>query len=69
MKISFYNVKKRASVEVEEKSCKKVVYDRETSKGKQQRYAVRAKDEGTSLTKFISKETFDGLKCPVEKAK
>jgi len=70
MKISFYNVKKRASVEVEETTCKKVVYDRETSKGKQQRYAVRAKDsDGTSLTKFISKETYDGLKCPVEKKK
>ena len=61
--IKFYNVKKRESVEVDEGTCYKVVYKKETSKGVQERYAVRAKDDdGTNLTKFINKATFDGLK-------
>jgi hypothetical protein len=65
--MKFYNVKKRASVEIPESGCKKVVYKRETSKGVQERYAVRAKDDdGTSLTKFLKKADFDKLSCPVE---
>ncbi len=64
--IKFYNVKKRASVEVDESTCYKVVYRKETSKGTQERYAVRAKDDdGTNLTKFINKATYEGLSCPV----
>jgi hypothetical protein len=64
--IKFYNVKKRASVEVDEGNCYKVVYKKETSKGVQERYAVRAKDDdGTNLTKFINKETFGTLSCPM----
>ena len=63
--VKFYNVKKRDSVEVEEGTCYKVVYRKETTKGVQERYAVRAKDDdGTNLTKFINKATYDGLKCP-----
>ena len=62
--IKFYNVKKRASVEVDEGACYKVVYRKETSKGTQERYAVRAKDDdGTNLTKFINKATYDRLSC------
>ena len=65
MKIKFYNVKKRESVEIEESDCKKVVYERETAKGVQKRYAVRAQDDdGTNLTKFVNKETYDNLSCP-----
>ena len=65
MKHKFYNVKKRESVEIDEKDCKKVVYKRETSKGTQERYAIRAQDDdGTNLTKFVNKETYDKLKCP-----
>ncbi|MCF7791773.1 MAG: hypothetical protein K9L78_04930 [Victivallales bacterium] len=63
--VKFYNVKKRESVEVDESSCYKVVYKKETKKGVQERYAVRAKDDdGTNLTKFINKATFDSLSCP-----
>ena len=66
MAIKFYNVKKRESVEVNENDCYKVIYKKETSKGTQERYAVRAKDnDGTNLTKFINKETFTNLSCPV----
>ena len=63
--MKFYNVKKRESVEVAEDKCKKVTYKRETAKGTQIRYAVRAQDDdGTNLTKFINKETYDNLSCP-----
>jgi len=63
--IKFYNVKKRESVHVDEGNCYKVVYKKETSKGPQERFAVRAKDDdGTNLTKFINKETYTNLSCP-----
>jgi len=64
----FYNVKKRESVNVDGKNCTKVIYKTKTAKGVQERYAIRAKDnDGTNLIKFISKSTFDALKCPVSK--
>ena len=64
-KVKFYNVKKRKFVEVDVKDCRKVIYKRETTKGIQERYAVRGKDDdGTTLTKSINKETFDSLSCP-----
>jgi hypothetical protein len=66
--IKFYNVKKRESVEVSEGDCRKVVYKRKTSKGTQERYAVRGQDDdGTNLTKFVNKKVYDSLKCPVAK--
>ncbi len=65
--MKFYNVKKRESVEIPESECKKVVYKRETSKGVQERYAVRAQDDdGTNLTKFLKKADYDKLSCPAE---
>ena len=66
MMIKFYNVKKRASVEIPEEQCCKVVYKKETAKGVQERFAIRAKDDGTNVTKFCSKATFDSLNCPVQ---
>ncbi len=67
--MKFYNVKKRAKVDVAESKCKKVVYKKKTTKGVQERYAVRAQDDdGTNLTKFITKKDFDKLTCPVAKA-
>jgi len=68
MKVKFFNVKKRTEANIEETECRKVVYERSTSKGIQLRYAVRAKDnDGSNLTKFVNKETFDNLKCPLAK--
>lgn len=71
--IEFYNVKTRAFIEVPTGTCKKKIYTRETSKGTQYRYAIRATilDDGkdglkTMLTKFVNKETFDSLNIPVE---
>lgn len=67
--MKFYNVKKRKEVQVPDGQCRKVVYKRKTSKGMQERYAVRAKDnDGTNLTKFLSKVTFEKLACPVAKS-
>ena len=67
--MKFYNVKKRKEVNLPDAQCRKVVYKRKTSKGTQERYAVRAKDtDGTNLTKFLSKATFEKLACPVAKS-
>ena len=66
--MEFFNVKKRTKVEIAEKNCKKVVYKRETATGIQERYAVKATDDdGTNLTKFVSKADYAKLKCPVGK--
>ena len=64
--MKFYNVKKRAFVEVADSNCKKAVYKRETAKGVQERFAVRASDNGTKLTKFVTKKVYDSLQYPTE---
>ncbi len=66
--MKFYNVKKRQAVTIADGDCRKVVYKRKTSKGIQERYAIRAKDDdGTNLTKFLKKDLFDKLSCPMAK--
>ena len=66
--MKFYNVKKRKAVTIADGDCRKVVYKRKTSKGVQERFAVRAQDDdGTNLTKFLNKANFDKLACPVAK--
>ena len=63
--IEFYNVKKRQKVSIDESGIEKVEYKRETSKGTQVRYAFRAKDDdGTNLTKFVSKTDYDNINAP-----
>ena len=66
MAIEFYNVKKRKKVSIQESDIKKVEYKRETTKGVQIRYAFRAQDDdGTNLTKFVSKADYDKVDAPV----
>lgn len=66
MAIEFYNVKKRKKVSINEYVIKKVEYKRETTKGVQVRYAFRAQDDdGTNLTKFVSKADYDKVDAPV----
>ena len=66
MAIVFYNVKKRKKVDIDESNIEKVEYKRETSKGIQIRYAFRAQDDdGTNLTKFVSKADYDSINAPV----
>lgn len=57
MAVEFYNVKLRQKVSVDESKVKKVEMD--TRGGK--RYALKAEHEGTPMTKFISKDTYDTL--------
>ena len=62
--MKFYNVKKKAHVEIADAKCEKVQYPRETSKGTQIRYGVKAvDDDGTHLTIFVSKDAYDKLNC------
>ena len=62
--MNFYNVKKRKLVEIPENQIKKTTYK---GRGNQLRYAVRAADDdGTKLTKFVSKENWDDLSVPEE---
>lgn len=62
--MNFYNVKKRKLVEIPESQIKKTTYK---GRGNQLRYAARAiDDDGTKLTKFVSKETWDSLSVPEE---
>ena len=67
MAIEFYDVKKREKVQIPESEVKKTTYERQGKDGKTQvRYAFRAVNEGTKLTKFASKEDWDALDAPVE---
>ncbi|RJR29285.1 hypothetical protein C4564_03020 [Candidatus Microgenomates bacterium] len=63
--IEFYDVKKRAKVSVPASQVKKTKYERATKDGGTQvRYAVKASIDGSSLTKFVSKDTWDSLNVP-----
>ena len=65
--MQFYDVKARKKVEVPEGQLKKKTYTRKTVNGTTQtRYAVRANYNGTNLTKFVSKDTYEKLDVPVE---
>lgn len=65
--ISFYDVKARKMVTVPMSVVKRTTYTRTTKAGKTQiRYALRAKNDGTSLTKFVSKDTYDSTDAPME---
>ena len=63
MNIEFYNVRKKIKVEIPSEEIETVVYKRTTKTGKETtRYGLKAVDEdGTKLTKFCSKDTYDEL--------
>lgn len=63
--IEFYNVKKKAKVQVAAANIQKTKYVKETAKGVQERYALKAVDDGTKLTKFVSKADWDALSAPI----
>ena len=65
-----YNVKKKAKVKIDDSKCSKVIYSRKTKSGAiQEKYAVKAiDDDGTHLTKFITKAAYDALNCKAAKA-
>jgi|SRR5689334_3139349 hypothetical protein len=67
MAIEFYDVKKREKVQIDESDVTKTTYERQGKDGKTQvRYAFKAVNEGTKLTKFASKDDWDALDAPVE---
>ena len=63
MSVEFYNVKKKAKVQIDESKIEKVEYNRKLKDGSTQvRYAFKAvDDDGTNLTKFCSKADYDKL--------
>lgn len=62
MTIEFYNVKTRQKVGIDETQVRKVKY---LPQGAQSpRFAIKAEHEGTTLTKFVSKATYDSLNVP-----
>lgn len=64
--IEFYDVRKRAKVSVPRSQIKKRMFKRVTKNGSEQvRYAVVAEVDGSRLTKFVNKETYDSLDVPV----
>jgi hypothetical protein len=65
--IEFYDVKKREKVQIDESQVKKTKYEREGKDGKTNvRYALRAQNEGTNLTKFVSEADWKALDAPEE---
>ena len=68
--MEFYSVKHRRKVDVPETQMKKKVFDVKGKGGNMMtRYAVVATaivdGDSVNLTKFVSKDTFDSLTCPM----
>ena len=68
MVITFFDVKERKKVKVDEGEIKKTKYERKLKDGRiQVRYAFRSKTkDGRSLTKFCTKTDWDKTKAPRE---
>ena len=67
MSVEFYDLKKKAKVQVPESAVRKVTYERETKSGKTSvRYGLKAEHEGTKMTKFVSQSDWEALDVPTE---
>lgn len=67
MAIEFYDVKLREKVSIPGSEVRKTTYEREGKEGKVNvRYALRAENRGTKLTKFVSQGDWEALEAPVE---
>jgi hypothetical protein len=67
--MKFYNVRKKAAVEIPDEKCIKKIYVKRDAQGRasKQTYGVTAiDDDGTRVTKFLKKDVFDQLNCPTE---
>lgn len=62
--IEFYNVKKKAKVQIPDEEVKKVKFEKASKNGViRVRYAFKAIDEdGTKLTKFCSEADYNSFK-------
>ena len=63
--IPFYDLKTRKHVDVPLSSVTKRTMTRATKTGEQTRYSLKATHEGSNLTKFVNKATFDATDVPV----
>ncbi len=61
--IEFYNVRKKEKVSIPEEEVEKVTYESTSKTGKKiVRYGMKAvDDDGTKLTKFVSKDAYEAL--------
>jgi hypothetical protein len=67
MPTEFYDVKLREKVSIPDSEVRKTTYERPGKDGKTSvRYALRAQNKGTKLTKFVSRSDWDALAVPVE---
>lgn len=65
MAVQFYDVRKKAKVDVPEQFVQKKTYRRTTAAGKEQvRYGLIAEFEGSKLTKFVSEGDWKALDVP-----
>ncbi len=65
MAVEFYDIKFKKKVMVDEKNIVKVTF---STKSGGTRYGIRGTtDDGRALTKFVNKETWDGMNVPVAK--
>ena len=64
MPIEFYDVKSREKVQIPESEIRKTKYTKEGSSSV--RYALRAKHNGTNLTKFVKEADWQALDAPEE---
>ncbi len=65
--IEFYDVKLREKVQIDESNVTRRKYERTTKSGSTQvRYALRANNNGTNLTKFVSQADYMALNVPEE---
>ena len=65
MSIEFYDVKKKAKVQVPESAVKKVKFERPKKDGGiSVRYGFKAEFEGSKMTKFVSQSDWEALDAP-----
>lgn len=65
--MKFYNVRKKAAVEIPDEQCTKRIYVKRNPDGtmsNKKTYGVTAvDDDGTKCTKFLKKDVYEALKC------
>ena len=68
MSVTFYDVKNRAKVEVQDSQIRKTSYSSNTKSGAVRvRYAFRGKlADGRNVTKFCTKADWDAMNVPQE---
>jgi hypothetical protein len=65
MPVEFYDVRKKAKVQVPEGNIRKKTYRRTTAAGKEQvRYGLVADYNGSKLTKFVNEAEWRALNVP-----